>query len=183
MHHPSSNNKRRTFFKRQSLVHTIRKVNFLSNNSILTKLQHFHEFFHPNFFWQFFLWNQSCQQLKSPKPQHFHELFTQKIGNFLGKSKLNFWTKNEDFEQCDLIEHLTWIQSDFFYRKHWQTWNDKFMHLKDLIWKTHIYMATLYVDGTDICPWTKLHRKQTKGIENFEKMNVFSPNLPLPQAL
>ena len=33
--------------------------------------------FHPNFFWQFFSWNQSCQQLKSPKPQHFHEFFTQ----------------------------------------------------------------------------------------------------------
>ena len=56
--------------------------------------------FHPNFFWQFFSWNQSCQQLKSPNPQHFHEFFTQKIDNFHGKSKLNFWTKNEDFEQC-----------------------------------------------------------------------------------
>ena len=33
--------------------------------------------FSPNFFWQFFSWNQSCQQLKSPKPQHFHEFFTQ----------------------------------------------------------------------------------------------------------
>ena len=33
--------------------------------------------FHPTFFWQFFSWNQSCQQLKSPKPQHFHEFFTQ----------------------------------------------------------------------------------------------------------
>mgnify|MGYP006975451374 CR=1 FL=1 len=33
--------------------------------------------FHQNFFWQFFSWNQSCQQLKSPKPQHFHEFFTQ----------------------------------------------------------------------------------------------------------
>ena len=82
--------------------------------------------FHQNMFWQFFSWNQSCQQLKSPKPQHFHEFFIQiffiiflvksklstakkpktttfsrvfhpkKIDNFLGKSKLNFWTKNED---------------------------------------------------------------------------------------
>ena len=57
--------------------------------------------FSPKFFWQFFSWNQSCQQLKLPKPQHFHEFFTQKIDNFLGKSKLNFWTKNEDFEQCE----------------------------------------------------------------------------------
>ena len=53
-------------------LHTIRKVEFLSKNSILTKPQQFHEFFTQIFFWQFFLWNQSCQQLKSPKPQHFH---------------------------------------------------------------------------------------------------------------
>ena len=52
------------------IIHTIRKVQFLSKNSILTK------------------------------PQHFHEFFTQKINNILEKSKLNFWTKNEDFEQC-----------------------------------------------------------------------------------
>ena len=92
----------------------------------------FSRIFHPKFFWQFFSWNQSCQQLKSPKPRHFHEFFTQniltiflgksklstakkpktttfsrvfpskKIDNFLGKWKLNFWTKNEDFEQCDM---------------------------------------------------------------------------------
>ena len=36
------------------------------------------------FFWQFFSSNQSCQQLKSPKPQHIHEFFTPKIDNFLG---------------------------------------------------------------------------------------------------
>ena len=34
--------------------------------------------FSQNFFWQFFSWNQSCQQLKSLKPQHFHEFFTPK---------------------------------------------------------------------------------------------------------
>ena len=28
----------------------------------------FSRVFHPYFFWQFFSWNQSCQQLKSPKP-------------------------------------------------------------------------------------------------------------------
>ena len=35
------------------ILHTIRKVKFLSKNSILTKSQHFHEFFHPNFFYHF----------------------------------------------------------------------------------------------------------------------------------
>ena len=36
----------------------------------------FSRVFHPNFFWQIFSWHQSCQQLKRPKPQHFHEFFT-----------------------------------------------------------------------------------------------------------
>ena len=61
-----------TFLYERSYLHTIRKVKYLSKNSILTK------------------------------PQHFHEFFTPKIDNFHGKSKLNFWTKNEDFEQCEI---------------------------------------------------------------------------------
>ena len=52
----------------------IRKVKFLSKNSIFTSF--------------------------SPK----------KIGNFLGKSKWNFWTKNEDFEQCERIMILLIFQ-------------------------------------------------------------------------
>ena len=65
--------------------------------------------FSPNFFfWQFFSWNQSCQQLKSPKPQHFHEFFIpKKIDIFFGKSKFNFWTKNEDFEQCAKLDKMS----------------------------------------------------------------------------
>ena len=60
-----------------SKSHTIRKVKYLSKNSILTKPQHFHEFFTQIFCWQFFSWNQSWKQIKSPKPKHFHEFFTQ----------------------------------------------------------------------------------------------------------
>ena len=71
------------------------KIQFWPNPNI------FHEFFTLNFFLQFFSWNQSCPQLKSPKPQHFHEFSPKTIRQFfLRKSKLNFWTKNEDFEQC-----------------------------------------------------------------------------------
>ena len=41
------------------------------------------------FFWQLFSWNQSCQQLKSPKLQHFHEFFPVKNSIiFFVKSKL-----------------------------------------------------------------------------------------------
>ena len=32
-----------------------------------------------------------------------------KIDHFLGKSKLNFWTKNEDFEQCGTARAGAWI--------------------------------------------------------------------------
>ena len=38
--------------------------------------------FHEFFTWQFFSWNQSCQQLKSPKPQHFHEFSPPKNRQF-----------------------------------------------------------------------------------------------------
>ena len=78
------------------------KIQFWQNPNIFTT-------FSPKFFWQFFSWNQSCQQLKSPKPQHFHMFFIpKKINNFLGKSKLNFWTKNEDFEQCATLTYILW---------------------------------------------------------------------------
>ena len=41
---------------------------------------------------------------KRPKPQHFHEFFTKKkVEHFLRKSKLNFWSKNEDFEPCERL--------------------------------------------------------------------------------
>ena len=39
---------------------------------------------------------------KKSKTTTFSRVFhPKKIDNFLGKSKLNFWTKNEDFEHCD----------------------------------------------------------------------------------
>ena len=43
------------------------------------------------------------------KLQHFHEFFTKIcLTIFLVKSKLNFWTKNEEFEQCE-IQSKNWI--------------------------------------------------------------------------
>ena len=63
------------------------------------KTQTFSRVFHPNFFWQFFSWNQSCQQLKCPKPQHFHEFFTQKNRQFSWEIKVEF-LDIEDFEHC-----------------------------------------------------------------------------------
>ena len=54
------------------------KIQFWQNPSP----QHFHEFFTKKSFWQFFSWNESCQQLKCPNPQHFHEFFFQSIYAF-----------------------------------------------------------------------------------------------------
>ena len=64
----------------------------------------FSRVFHSIFFWQLFSWNPSCQQLKSPKPQHFHEFSPQKIDSFLEKSKLNFghkWRFRTVWLQCN----------------------------------------------------------------------------------
>ena len=83
--------------------HTIRKSNFCpkiqfwQNPNIFTKI----------FFWQFFSWNQSCQQLKSPKPQHFHEFFTQKDRQFSREIKVEFLDKKWRFRT--VCECRLWI--------------------------------------------------------------------------
>ena len=137
-------------------MHTILKVKFLSKNSILTKNKHFHEIFTQNFFWQFFSWNQSCQQLKSPKPQHFHEFFTpKKIDNFLGKSKLNFWTKNEDFEQCVLFYFQDYLLI-FQFRK------------------SHCSLKHLLQYNLCILPLACLHNAQNSSLFKFCNSSVFS---------
>ena len=55
-------------------------------------------------------WQRRIQNSTLTKPQHFHEFFTQKINNFLGKSKLNKkWTKNEVFKQCGITSNLAYL--------------------------------------------------------------------------
>ena len=50
-----------------------------------------------------FLVKSKLSTAKKSKTAAFSRVFTQNNSTiFLGKSKLNFWTKNEDFEQCDL---------------------------------------------------------------------------------
>ena len=64
---------------------------------MLTKPQHFHEFF-TQFFLTNFLVKSKLSTAKKSKTTTFSRFFhPKKIDNFLGKSK---WTKNEDFEQC-----------------------------------------------------------------------------------
>ena len=85
------------------LLTLFEKSNFLSKNSILTKPPTFWRVFHPNFFLTIFVFlvKSKLSTAKKPKTTTFSRAFhPKKIDNFLGKSKLNFWTKNEDFEQC-----------------------------------------------------------------------------------
>ena len=47
------------------------------------------------------------QKFNFDKTTTFSRIFhPKKIDNFLVKSKLNFWTKNEDFEQCDFMSNF-----------------------------------------------------------------------------
>ena len=66
------------------------KIQFWQNPNIFTS-------FSPKFFWQFFSWNQSCHQLKSPKPQHSHEFFAQKNRQFSREFKVEFLDKKWRF--------------------------------------------------------------------------------------
>ena len=46
--------------------------------------------------------NSKLSTPNKPNTTTFSQVFSpEKIDNFLGKSKLNFWTKNKDLEQCD----------------------------------------------------------------------------------
>ena len=81
----------RTLFEKSNFCP---KVQFFQNPNIFTK-------FSPKFFLTILLVK---SKLSTVKKIQNHNIFTsfssKKIDNFLGKSKLNFWTKNEDFKQC-----------------------------------------------------------------------------------
>ena len=69
------------------------KIQFWENPNIFTS-------FSPQIFLTIFLVKSKLSTAKKPKTTTFSRVFhpKKKIDNFLGKSKLVFWTKNEDFE-------------------------------------------------------------------------------------
>ena len=70
------------------------KIQFWQNSNIFTS-------FSSKFFLTIFLVKSKLSTAKKSKTTTFSRVFhPPKIDNFLGKLKLNFWTKNEDFEQC-----------------------------------------------------------------------------------
>ena len=129
----SGKQKENKLFSRKNLVGEAHysKSHFLSKNSILTKNPTFSRVFHPNLFWQFFSWNQSCQQLKSPKPQHFREFFhPKKMTIFSGNQS---WTFGQKMKILNSVRRLvfplsfsietplqiTWSESQDFYYVQW----------------------------------------------------------------
>ena len=54
------------------------------------------------------------KKINFDKTQTFSRVFHPKIDNFHRKSKLNFWTKNEDFEQCDGIQRHKFKKKTLF---------------------------------------------------------------------
>ena len=82
------------------------KIQFWQKPNIFTS-------FSPTFFGQFFSWNQSCQELKSPKPQHFHEFFTHKKNpQFSREIKVDFLDKKSRFRTVCM--HTLWNISKLF---------------------------------------------------------------------
>ena len=73
--------------------------------------------FSPNFFLTIFLVKSKLSTAKKSKTTTFSRVFhPKKIDNFLGKSKLNFWTKNEDFEQCEKEKKKLTYDNSFKHR-------------------------------------------------------------------
>ena len=72
----------------------VQKFNFDKTPNIFTS-------FSPKLFLTIFLVKSKLTTAKKSRTTTFSRVFHPKIDIFQGKSKLNFWTKNEDFEQCD----------------------------------------------------------------------------------
>ena len=87
-------------------IHTIRKVKFLSKNSILTNPNIFKSIY-PKFFGQFFSWNHSRQQLISPKPQHFREFFTPKKSTIFSGNQS--WIFGQKMKISNSVKGRVWI--------------------------------------------------------------------------
>ena len=113
-----------------SLLYTLfEKSNFCPKIQFWQNPNTFTSFSPKFFFWQFFSWNQSCQQLNSPKSQHFQEFFNRnKLDNFLRKSKLNFLDKKwrfrtvwvDNHSKIRLFKTFSEIPDGLFW-----TWNEK----------------------------------------------------------
>ena len=75
----------------------VQKFNFDKTPNIFTS-------FSPKFFWQFFSWNQSCQQLESPKPQHFRDFFTQKKSTIISGNQS--WIFGQKMKISNSVDEL-----------------------------------------------------------------------------
>ena len=75
--------------------------------------------FSPNYFWQFFSWNQSCQQLKSPIPKHFHEFFTPKKSTIFSGNQSWIFGQKFDFSNSVIRRGAKWTKTNVrFFKIH-----------------------------------------------------------------
>ena len=94
------------------LCHTIRKVKFLSKNSILTKTQHFYEFF-THIFWTIFLVKSKLSRAKKSETTTFPRVFhPQKNPQFSREIKVDFLDKKSRFRTVCM--HTLWNISKLF---------------------------------------------------------------------
>ena len=125
----------------------------------------FSRVFHPKFIWQFFSWNQSCQQLKSPKPQHFHEFFTQFfLTIFLVKSKLSTAkkTKTTTFSPKKNRQFSREIIVDFLDRKWRFCKNSNFLNdISETFWVISKHCVSFFFHFGTVGHLV-LYRKMTK---------------------
>ena len=85
-------------------LHTIRKVKFLVEKVNFDKT-HIFTSFSPRIFLTIFLAKSKLSTAKKSKTTTISRVFhLEKSTIFSGKSKLNFWTKDEDFKQCVKVD-------------------------------------------------------------------------------
>ena len=104
-------------------------------------------------FWQLFSRNQSCQQLKSPWPQHFHEFFTPKKSTIFSRNQS--WIFGQKMKISNSVKKYR--TSKLSNRKMWslrtRCWNNDSDDEDLPIWLFYIswwYKLTKYVRT---CTW------------------------------
>ena len=100
----SGKQKENKLFSRKNLVGEAHysKSHFFVQKFNFDQTPNIFKSFSPKFILTIFRVKSKLPTAKKPKTTTFSRVFPpKKNDNFLGKSKLNFWTKNEDFEQCE----------------------------------------------------------------------------------
>ena len=128
------------------------------------------------------MWNQSCQQLKSPKPQHFHEFFIQKNQLFSREVKVEFldkkwrfrtvWAGVSDNEEATTHNALQWyfiLKSVLFIQNlgwnaiHWL--KDNTIWLMFMTWEHLQKITEIFFSDAETLQWRSIdHDRKTNRV-------------------